>query len=485
MDTVFEFLTADDRALFMEKGEIQQFKKDDVILEEGDRRRRLFVILSGSCRVERGHLGKGIVIASLGMNEFFGDMSFLEGNGASAFVIADEAVEVLIISSDTINALLFSVPGLATRFYQSLAVNLSARLRETSAMFPKLMVEEIAEVQLFSPPHTGQLKGKDLPPGLVRDVESFKDAMLHTEHMIIQNQAEGEHIQRNVEGACEELKSSLNKHIEQEALMDKAIGAYVLRETFPHFMTSSYHDRAYTKPRGYSGDYGTIELVYANEAIGDGRLGPCIDRWELDGASCDAVRNRRDMIGKLIRNSGEDWNGDSPMPICSIASGPAREIFDLLDPAAPANLHATCLDIDAEAIEFASMIAQKSGLGDRFTFGQENVVRLALGRGRIRVKPQQIIYSMGLIDYLEERLVVALLDWTFDNLKPGGTAAFGNFAQGSKDRSFMDHLLEWVLIYRSPDDLRDLFRRSKFNDTPVEILQDSSGIQLLAVVQKN
>ena len=132
MESAFDFLTDDDWALLVEKGETVDFHKDQVILEEGERRRALYVILEGSCRVERSHQEKDVKVADLGLDEFFGDMNFLEGIGASASVIAEEPTKVLIITPEETNTLLLSVPGLATRFYQSLALSLSRRLRETT-----------------------------------------------------------------------------------------------------------------------------------------------------------------------------------------------------------------------------------------------------------------------------------------------------------------------------------------------------------------
>jgi hypothetical protein len=280
------------------------------------------------------------------------------------------------------------------------------------------------------------------------------------------------------------MKESLNRHIEQEALTDAAVGAYVLRETFPYFMSGRINDRSYAKPRGYAGDYWTIELLYQNEAGGDGRLGPHIDRWTLDLHSSQAVRNRRGMIRDLVREMAARSHRPGPVQICSLASGPAREIFDLLTADPPEELHATCLDIDQEAIRFAMDLAVTKGVDSRITFALENVVRLALGRGRIQVEPQDFIYSMGLIDYLESKLVVSLLDWAHDALVPGGTVALGNFALGSPDKHYLDHIGQWVLIHRTPDELRELFARSKFGSTPVEVLNDASGVQLLAVARK-
>jgi len=133
MDKAFEYLNDKDRALLEKKGEVLEVEKDHVILEEGERRRALFVILEGSCRVVLSLRGKDETVASLTRNEFFGDMNFLEGIGASANVIANEPTRILVITPEKTQALLAADPSLAMRFYHSLAISLSRRLRATTS----------------------------------------------------------------------------------------------------------------------------------------------------------------------------------------------------------------------------------------------------------------------------------------------------------------------------------------------------------------
>jgi len=133
MDKAFEYLNDADRALLEKKGEVLEVEKDIVLLEEGESRRVLFVILEGSCRVELSLRGKDETVANLTRNEFFGDMNFLEGIGASANVIANEPTRVLVITPEETQALLAADPSLAMRFYHSLAISLSRRLRATTS----------------------------------------------------------------------------------------------------------------------------------------------------------------------------------------------------------------------------------------------------------------------------------------------------------------------------------------------------------------
>src|SRR5262249_55308529 len=75
------FLTKDDFRLLHECAERRRYAPDEVILEEASRQRAIFVIRSGTVRVERDHLGRGVPFAILDDGEMFGEMSFLEENG--------------------------------------------------------------------------------------------------------------------------------------------------------------------------------------------------------------------------------------------------------------------------------------------------------------------------------------------------------------------------------------------------------------------
>ncbi|MBA7663301.1 hypothetical protein ES703_71340 [subsurface metagenome] len=172
------------------------------------------------------------------------------------------------------------------------------------------------------------------------------------------------------------------------------------------------------------------------------------------------------------------------MPITSLASGPAREVFDLFVGEEKPNVHITCIDIDSEALRFTHEKAQELDIADWFTFARENVIRLAGGRGRTVLKPQQLIYSIGLTDYLEDVFVVNLLNWIYEHLLPGGEVIIGNFDVSNPQKAYMDHILEWILIHRTADDLRQLFSSSKFGDSDVDVRAEEAGVNLFAFCWK-
>ena len=132
MEPTFRYLTQDDQRMLLEKARRLTYQPDETVITEGSRRQALFFIRKGRVRIEREHLGHRHVLNRLGPGEIFGEVAFVEDSGASASVVVEETVEVDVIEGAYVQALMYSVPGLAARFFQSLAVTLSQRLREAS-----------------------------------------------------------------------------------------------------------------------------------------------------------------------------------------------------------------------------------------------------------------------------------------------------------------------------------------------------------------
>ncbi|HEY5868625.1 MAG TPA: hypothetical protein VI542_24210 [Candidatus Tectomicrobia bacterium] len=91
---------------------------------------------------------------------------------------------------------------------------------------------------------------------------------------------------------------------------------------------------------------------------------------------------------------------------------------------------------------------------------------------------------MDLCDYLTDEQMVILLNWTYEHLVPGGNVVLTNLASGHPDAALMTHILEWQVVTRSQEHLRDLFTRSRFasSEHTLEIVAPEPGSVLLARV---
>jgi hypothetical protein len=135
--------------------------------------------------------------------------------------------------------------------------------------------------------------------------------------------------------------------------------------------------------------------------------------------------------------------------------------------------------MDPDALAYARALACTAGTLNSFSFVHGNVVQMARC-GKPLQQKQHIIYCIGLFDYLPDRVAVAVLNWAYALLLSGGTLLVGNVDTANPTRAYMDHLLDWRLIHRSADQLRQLFARSHFGEQPVDVTRDATGVQLFA-----
>ena len=121
------YLTANDWALVADKANRVHFKKGDILVERGKRADGVYLLLKGTARVQ---IPFQATVPTIGPGEICAEMSFLEDAPASASVVAEEEVEACHLDRLTLQSLFELFPHLASRFYRSLATNLSQRLRD-------------------------------------------------------------------------------------------------------------------------------------------------------------------------------------------------------------------------------------------------------------------------------------------------------------------------------------------------------------------
>jgi CRP-like cAMP-binding protein len=123
-------LTPNDWALIVDKAIRVRFGKGQSIIQIGKRPNGVYLLLKGTARVQ---IPSQNTFRDLGPGEICGEMSFLEDAPASANVVAETPVEAYQVDQPTLKHLFELFPHLGSRFYRSLATNLSRRLRDVIA----------------------------------------------------------------------------------------------------------------------------------------------------------------------------------------------------------------------------------------------------------------------------------------------------------------------------------------------------------------
>jgi CRP-like cAMP-binding protein len=121
------YLTPNDWMLLADKAARITFRKGQTLVHRGKKSNGVYLLLKGKARVQIASYG---VLPQIGPGEICGEMSYLEDAPASANVVAQEDVEAFQLDRSTLESLFELFPHLASRFYRSLATNLSHRLRD-------------------------------------------------------------------------------------------------------------------------------------------------------------------------------------------------------------------------------------------------------------------------------------------------------------------------------------------------------------------
>mmetsp|Transcript_4454 Transcript_4454/g.6234 ORF Transcript_4454/g.6234 Transcript_4454/m.6234 type:complete len:1257 (-) Transcript_4454:61-3831(-) len=129
-----EQLTPEDWDDLLEGAKLLVFKKGDVIITEGENFQRIYQLVEGECRIEKG----GKMLGKMEDGQFFGEISFLLSGGATATITADsEEVHVYVLEGYFMNILFGIRPELAGRFYKHLANVLQKRIRSRDEALSK------------------------------------------------------------------------------------------------------------------------------------------------------------------------------------------------------------------------------------------------------------------------------------------------------------------------------------------------------------
>jgi CRP-like cAMP-binding protein len=129
-----KYLTENDVALLRSIASRHTFKPREIIIAVNSKPKALYILTSGSASVE---LVRGKPIARLSPGDICGEMAFLEGKIASATVIAETETEADVIELPDVDRIFALYPHLQARFYKSLALLLSQRLRATTSRLAK------------------------------------------------------------------------------------------------------------------------------------------------------------------------------------------------------------------------------------------------------------------------------------------------------------------------------------------------------------
>lgn len=244
------------------------------------------------------------------------------------------------------------------------------------------------------------------------------------------------------------------------------------------FLRGEYIVWSLTKPFGYAGDFAIIDAIYLNSPRSNG-FDRLFDNFFMQSPASVATRNRKEDFKRIIRRTIRDHHPDSQINILDLASGPCRDLQELLTNHGTelANVRFHCYENDQRAIDYASTLLKNH---NTIFFTRENVVRLALKKDIEKLIPDRfdLIFSTGLFDYLDDRISIRLISNLRRLLKQDGVMVISNYRDKYSNPSlhFMEWVGEWNLVYRTEEEFLETFVKSSFSRESLRFEYEQQGI---------
>lgn len=248
--------------------------------------------------------------------------------------------------------------------------------------------------------------------------------------------------------------------------------------------------RAYEKPLGYAGDYRLMELIQNPALEGDSLYGRFLHYAAQRFTLAQAVRARGQVAVTAIRKVLEQ---NRPARIASLACGPAIELqrvfADLPMRTAPVDLMLIDQDDDALRACHSELMRVVNARADAdlvtvhcLRFSVRQIVLPKRGKEQELVvkvlRDLDLVYSMGLFDYLQQPLARRVASALSLMLRPGGRLLIGNLKRVPDSSWMMEYTAEWNLVYRKTAEMTDLAAELLPPPAKLRVTRDKTGMCL-------
>lgn len=235
------------------------------------------------------------------------------------------------------------------------------------------------------------------------------------------------------------------------------------RERTNPILSRSYClNRARTWPQGSQGDHKTLEMIYRNTPLSEG-IGYYLDLCALNFQLGEGVRERikrlEEMLGAEIRKRRLPF-------VMNIGCGSCRELMGIAPEVTDSEAKIICIDNDNDALAFAQDRLSYAGILSQVALRKYNALRMFDDEtNMMEFGKQDIIYSVGLFDYLPDDFLVKLFRALYHLLNPGGKL-IASFKDAGRYRSQDYHwIVDWDgFLQRREEDFNRIMAEAHIPD---------------------
>lgn len=237
---------------------------------------------------------------------------------------------------------------------------------------------------------------------------------------------------------------------------------FAQRDLHPFFLRAPFFHRAYHKPLGYAGDYEMVNMMLRDGLEGSSAYASFINAYYVNQVPAQAHRNRIDLLLKrlneeITRKSSNNKN----ISILNIGCGPAIEIQQALNKEIINNYcDIELVDFNEHTLKYTESQIKKISINkqnsSKINFIKKSVHEILRGNEINQGKRYDFIYCAGLFDYLSDKVCSRLLTYFHTLCHEDGSVLVTNVHSDNPIKYTIEHLMEWYLIYRNEDEMKEL-----------------------------
>jgi SAM-dependent methyltransferase len=269
--------------------------------------------------------------------------------------------------------------------------------------------------------------------------------------------------------------AQMERQIADQPELLKGVQARYREAIWPWLGKSWFIQRSFSKPRGYPGDYFLLNSIY-DRTIKSRGLGGYLDRYILDSTLGRAVVARLKAAREFLTSEVDARNGRAR--ILNVACGPGREYVDGFLANEASDVEITLVDNDTVALDFVrENVAPHMAPQIQMNFQRYNALRMVSGKTNVaHFGRSDVIYSVGLCDYIPDDYLIPMLRGWRESLADGGVVYVAFKDQELYDKAVYQWLMDWYFYQRTFEDCRNLFVEAGYDMDQMEVTRSDMAV---------
>lgn len=244
---------------------------------------------------------------------------------------------------------------------------------------------------------------------------------------------------------------------------------------WPWISKSYFVGRGLLKPHGFPGDFVIVESMYDGNTKSMG-IGYIYDVIFLNTQLCQGLRNRKDHMKQILANYLK-LQKNKDISLINIGCGGSRELRELDFPNQGNGLTISIMDFDKKALEFSQTKLNERQLQANFIPLNVDVGSLITDKGikKAGLQPSELIYSIGLFDYLPDRVLSLIVKNLYALLKENGFLIFAHKDHTVYNPIIADWFCDWKYYPRTEHNFDDIFAKININKKNISLSKEKDG----------